>query len=344
MQHQAPKGEDDEWRHRYEDLERELTDQQHVTEEVRQQASAFLQEMKELSVRSDQALHKEERLQSQVSTLEDEVREWKSRYAVTKTKLRTIRASSVGLGMAMHSPDMANVAKDRNFGSPDGLVKDIHVTKFQLSIDEYLQVARREEPQALLESMKNVFVCVKNITSDISANSNVSSPQSKNGSVYTDTDSVTPDKQQAKLKAQVSATTNNLITASKNHASSAGVSPISLVDAAASHLSTAVVELVKSVKIRPTPPEELEEEEGADMPMPLGGKSYNSYSGAGGSPYGLGVSGLSTNHMRHRSRGGSADSAGYPVHSPGHRHSSWASRKSVNGVIPEDSGLSALRV
>ncbi|KAF2801696.1 uncharacterized protein BDZ99DRAFT_469433 [Mytilinidion resinicola] len=340
LQNQSSNGQGEEWRHRYEDLERELTSQQQVTEEVRQQASQFLQEMKELSRRNDQTLEKEERLQGQVSSLESELRDWKSRYAVAKTKLRTLRASSVGLGMAMHSPELNGFLKDRSFASPDGLVKDIHVTKFQLSIDEYLQVARREHPQALLDSMKNVFVCVKNITSDIGASSPASSPASRNGSVYTDSGSASPDKQQSKLKAQVSATTNNLITASKNHASSAGMSPISVVDAAASHLSTAVVELVKFVKIRPTPPEELQEEEEADRPMPL-----NSH-GAGGSPYGLGVSGLGSGHMRHRSRGGSTDSASYrtSLNSPRHPHSSWASRKSLSGIIPEvDSGMSDLR-
>ena len=37
-----------------------------------------------------------------------------------------------------------------------------------------------------------------------------------------------------------------------------GIAPVSLVDAAASHLTGAVVELIKVVKIRPTPAGELE--------------------------------------------------------------------------------------
>lgn len=54
------------------------------------------------------------------------------------------------------------------------------------------------------------------------------------------------------LKAKVHATLSNLMTASKNHATSFGVSPVSLVDAAASHLSNTVVELVRLLKIRRT--------------------------------------------------------------------------------------------
>jgi G protein-coupled receptor kinase-interacting protein 1 C term len=59
------------------------------------------------------------------------------------------------------------------------------------------------------------------------------------------------DSRIKKLKTRLSATANNLITATKNHAASQGVSPVSLVDAAASHLSATVVDLVKLVKLRP---------------------------------------------------------------------------------------------
>jgi hypothetical protein len=53
-----------------------------------------------------------------------------------------------------------------------------------------------------------------------------------------------------KLSMRLSATANNLITATKNFVGSAGISPVSLVDAAASHLTSTVVELCKLVKLR----------------------------------------------------------------------------------------------
>lgn len=336
-QQQNHNSDDGEWRQRYEDLERELGEQQQVTEEVRREASQFLQEMRALSLRSDHALEKEERLSNQVSSLEAELKEWKSRYARTKTQLRTLRASSMGL--AMQSPDAANYTRDAAFATPDGLVKDVHVTKFQLSIDELLQVARKSEPHAVLESMKNVVVCIRNITSDIDAASGPLSPaQSMNGSVNGDGAASSPEKQQVKLKSRVSATANNLITASKNHASAAGLSPVSLLDAAASHLTMAVVELVKLVKIRPTPEDELErEEEEDDRPMPLGA-GYSSYGSYGSS----GINGAG--HLRHRSRG-SVDSGGYgsSTGSPRRLDGSWASRRSegpglVNGIGEEKEG------
>lgn len=276
---QAYNGGNDEWRQRCEELERELSEQQQVAQEVRRDASTFLQEMRELSARSDAAVEKEERLTSQVSSLEAELKDWKSRYARSKTQLRTLKASSIGLS-GLASPDIANYSRDPGFSTPDGLVRDVHITNFQLSIDELLQKARRVDSEQTLESMRNVVKCVRAITGEIDSTP-LSQMQSPTSSVSGDLMS-SPERQQAKLKSRVSATANNLITAAKNHASSNGLSPVSLLDAAASHLSTAVVELVKLVKVRPTPEneldrDELDREEADDMPMPLKPTVFGGY-------------------------------------------------------------------
>jgi hypothetical protein len=68
-------------------------------------------------------------------------------------------------------------------------------------------------------------------------------------------------QQQQKMKSKVSATANNLITVTKNFAASAGISPVSLIDAAASHLVAAVVDMLRTVKIRATPTGELEDDD-----------------------------------------------------------------------------------
>ncbi|KAF2273120.1 uncharacterized protein EI97DRAFT_482744 [Westerdykella ornata] len=312
-QRQSANGDDDQWRQRAEELERELNEQQRVTEDVRRDAALFLQEMRELSNRSDAALEKEEQLFNRVTALEAELKDWKSRYTRAKSQLRSLKASSIGLA-SLASPDISNYARDASFTAPDGIVKDVHVTKFQLSIDELLQVARRSDPEQVLESMRHVVQCVRAITGDIDSTplSQIQSPSSSvNGDGF-----ATPEKQQAKLKSRVSATANNLITASKNHASSAGLSPVSLLDAAASHLSTAVVELVKHVRVRPTPAEELSNGEEDDRPMPLKPNGYSSYNPYGAnSVNGNGVVGAGMGHQRHRSRGGSGSSAGYSAYS-----------------------------
>jgi len=127
------------------------------------------------------------------------------------------------------------------------------------------------------------------------------------------------DKLQA-IKSKIFATLSNLITAAKNHSNSKGFSPVSLLDAAASHLSATIVELVKLLKIRkataferanqhqraessPLPLSSVEEDtqyqsssvEGlriATGPMPSNGSKSNEHSKLTSSPMGLASSSI----------------------------------------------------
>ncbi|KAI0007205.1 hypothetical protein F4779DRAFT_522001 [Xylariaceae sp. FL0662B] len=225
------------------ELRMTLEEQQRVTEDARHEAREFLQEMKALSEQHGASWERQAELEKTVEQLEQEVRDWRSRYARTKTQLRNMRASSIGLTI---DQDAAKYVREKGFTEENGLVKDVHVTKFQISIDELLRTARSEDPDKVIDSMKTVVVGVRRITKDID-------------------DSQPSDQaliqQQQKLKSRVSATANNLITASKNFASAAGISPVSLLDAAASHLVAALVELLRTVKIRATPAGELEDDD-----------------------------------------------------------------------------------
>jgi len=229
-----------------EDLRAELREQQEVTDEVRREAQEFLREMRMLSERSGSSYNREEQLSSTVNKLEEEVRDWRNRYARTKTQLRSLRASSIGLTI---QPEVQKYMKDSGFTQDNGLVKDVHITKFQISIDELLQIARGDEPSRVTDFMKAVIVNVRGITQDIDE----SQAEGESAQLH------------IKLKGRVSATANNLITASKNFAAANGLSPVSLLDAAASHLVTAVVELVRTVKIRPTPAGELDDDDDGNL-------------------------------------------------------------------------------
>ncbi|KAG9236295.1 hypothetical protein BJ875DRAFT_233776 [Amylocarpus encephaloides] len=230
-----------------EDLRSELEDQQRVTEEVRREAQEFLREMRMLSERSGSSYEKEEQLSNTINKLEEEVKDWRNRYARTKTQLRGLRASSIGLTI---QPNAAKYTKDSGFTEANGLVKDVHITKFQISIDELLRIARTDDPLRVMEFMKTVVVNVRSITQD------VDQAQPTSGEMA---------QLRSKMKSRVSATANNLITASKNFASANGLSPVSLLDAAASHLTAAVVELVRTVKIRPTPAGELDDDDDGSL-------------------------------------------------------------------------------
>ena len=256
----------------HQDLRTQLLRQEKVTGEVKQEATDFLNQMKVLSERSGQSLEREERLVHQVHVLEKELHEWKSRYARVRAQVGTLRASS--MANTVPQPDTGAAAKDKAFISEDGLVRDIHVTKFQIAIDELLHSARGSEPDAVLIQVKSVVVAVRNLTLDIG-----DTQSSKNEAI----------QQRHRLKMKLSATANNLITAAKNFALSKGLSPVSLLDAAASHVSAAVVELVGFVKVRPTPAGELEEDDQytpiADSPADYYGNIRSRSSAADGSIY-----------------------------------------------------------
>ncbi|KAL8985745.1 MAG: hypothetical protein Q9205_000642 [Flavoplaca limonia] len=238
---------ENEWRTRYEGLEKahqdlqgELRQQQVTTREVKQEAAGFLNEMKILSERSQQTNEREENLTHQVHRLEEQANEWKGRYARAKAQLRSLRTSSAPFGQL----DFQQLAKSGGLVQEKGLVADRHVIEYQVAIDELLRSSRTSEADSLLPQVRQVVIAVRQISQEIGDCSKQ------------DTHSATN-----KLKSKVSATANNLITACKNFAASNGLLPISLVDAAASHLSTAMVDLIRVVKVRPSPAGELEDEE-----------------------------------------------------------------------------------
>ena len=197
--------------------------------------------MRALSAQSSRSYEREEHLVHQVHRLEDQIKDWKNRYARTKTQLRNLRASS--LGLSLQQPDMTQL---RGFIDQEGLIKGLHVTRYQIAIDELLRAARGNEPTSVLPNVKSVVVAVRNISQDI-------------GHVSSNDDEQLQEK--SKLRSRISATANNLITASRNFAISDGLSPVSLLDAAASHLTAAVINLIRVVKIHPTSPTELEDDD-----------------------------------------------------------------------------------
>ena len=258
---------DNEWKKRYEtldkshrDLQTELVRQERTTTEVKNEAASFVSQLKGLSQRTDYSVQREDELTRRVQQLESEAGEWKSRYAKAKTQVRNARPGSVTLPAS----DTRRLAQQADFSAPDGKVKDLLVTRFQISVDELLHTARAEDASEVLSRVKSVVTAVRNISLAVG-----------NDAMFQGQDR----EQLSNLKAKVSATTNNLITAAKNFAFSKGLLPVSLLDAAASHVSIALVGVLRIVKIRPTPPSELEHEDDgnsiiADSPADYYGFSH----------------------------------------------------------------------
>ena len=121
--------------------------------------------------------------------------------------------------------------------SLDGGLLDIHVTAFLTAVDGLLTAGRSPQPSRVLGPMRTVINAVSAIIEDVRVYERRKSRDSDNDAVRS-------------LRERVEATLSNLATASKTHATSMGMSPVSLLDAASSHLSAAVTELGKTIQIR----------------------------------------------------------------------------------------------
>ena len=268
-----------EWKIRFENLDTEnhelrakLLQQEKTTSEVKHEATGWLNQMKALSEHSSSSYEREEKLVNQVHEQERELEEWKNLYAKTKAQVGAMDAR--GTADPLQFSNTEAVAKD--FVAQDGLVKDVDVTTFQIAVDELLRGVRGGDPEAVLGRIKSVIIAVRNITLDLGT-----MPSLENDA----------KQQLLKRKAKLSATSNNLITAGRNFSTSKGLLPVSLLDAAASHVAAAVVEIIHLAKIHRVPAEQVEEDDDnsliADSPADYYGISHSRASAGGESIYSL---------------------------------------------------------
>lgn len=204
-------------------LKAEMAQQKQLTSQVRQEAVESIKEMRILSHQTSDTLQREETLATQVRHLEDELEEWKARYVQIKTAKQSEGKRHVNVAVG------EQIVQEKSFHSATGLIPHAEILLFQLALDDLLQTARGGPAHTVLAKVKKLIVIVRRL-----ALATIHAPE---------------DAQQARARLQ--ATANNLITACRNFALSQGLSPVSLLDAAASHLSLAVIELAKLVKIQP---------------------------------------------------------------------------------------------
>lgn len=121
--------------------------------------------------------------------------------------------------------------------SSDGAILDIHITSFLSGIDTLLTAGRSNAPSRVLSPMKAVVNAVAAIVEDVKIFER------------RPTRNVDPEALKS-LRERAEATLSNLVAASKTHATSSGMAPVSLLDAAASHVSATVTEIGRAVGIR----------------------------------------------------------------------------------------------
>lgn len=215
------------------DVQRNAQEQHSLANQVRQETSSILTEMRAIADRGAINGDRQEKLVEQIHRLEDELGEWKDRYASATTQAGSTPFHSSVIPI----PNASNSTEDSSLFRAHGLVPDIALTAFHIALESVLRTAHTSEPSAALDRTKAVVSAVRTICHDVPDSATPIDPTSQ---------------QRVKARARVAATASNFITAARNFAQARGISPVSLLDAAASHLAAAIVDLVRHVGIRPS--------------------------------------------------------------------------------------------
>ncbi|CDS01570.1 hypothetical protein [Sporisorium scitamineum] len=228
----------------FEALQKEHAQQAEVVSELKQEVSNLLEELRELSARNDEMQADRDNDIVVIKDLNAQMANYKRLYETAKTELRNLKATSQ---LYVQPPK----ADDFLPASDKGAIADVNLTAFQSSIDELLAAARSKTPGNVLLSMKTVVLSTTLVTDDVAKYEQIPANLAEL--------SQEDQEQLMALKSKCSATLNNLMTACRNHASSHGLSPVSLLDAAASHVSATIVDLVKLLKVRKASKTETDE-------------------------------------------------------------------------------------
>lgn len=249
------------WKRQLEVMQRETLEQQQIVQDLRGEVATLLEELRRLSARNDAMTADKESDVAIIRDLHQQMSTYKRRYESAKGELRMVQ-STAQLWAQPHVDEWRYV-------SPNGAVADTNLRSFQSAIDELLSSARSSAPSNVLIAMKTVVLSTTLVTDDVAKYE--MQPNNEMASL-------SPQQREdvETLKVSISDALSNLMNACRNHASSQGLAPVSLIDAAATHVALAVVELIKLLKLRrvPRPDEDdMSFDSMADSGPALGGGS-----------------------------------------------------------------------
>ncbi|KDQ55017.1 hypothetical protein JAAARDRAFT_195904 [Jaapia argillacea MUCL 33604] len=227
-----------------------------MVEQLRSDMEGLMIELTDLSRRNDELLNAKESDLTVIHDLDLQVKEYKRKYELAKTELRSVKATSQ---LFLPTPK----SDDQLPTSSDGGVLDIHVTAFVTAIDTLLKEGRSNSPTRVLMPMKAVVNAVTAIVDDLRKFERRPAQER----MEIDLEALRA------LRDRAEATLSNLVAVSKTHATSNGMSPVSLLDAAASHVSLTITDIGKTVCIRKAT--KVEQEQFSVPPSNFSGSGFS---------------------------------------------------------------------
>ncbi|KIK69320.1 hypothetical protein GYMLUDRAFT_67972 [Collybiopsis luxurians FD-317 M1] len=205
-----------------------------VVEQLRADMLSLLTEVSDLSRRNDELMTAKDSDLIVIRDLDNQLKEYKRKYEQAKTELRSVKATSQ---LFVQAPKIEKLECQLPV-SADGGVLDIHITAFLSAIDGLLTAGRSNVPTRVLSPMRSVV----NAVADIIDNVRVYEKRLARSDIRMDL--------LRSLREQAEVTLSDLATASKTHATSSGMSPVSVLDAAASHVAATITDIGKLIHVR----------------------------------------------------------------------------------------------
>ncbi|KAL0096863.1 hypothetical protein J3Q64DRAFT_1630293 [Phycomyces blakesleeanus] len=213
----------------YNRLEREYNSQQEAVRQVKKDTQRLITDLKSLS--SKTAILDQEKLQleQQLRIAKEEAKMWQTKYENTNQEINYLK------GISPTSETFKNDIRKENFLQPtrEGIISQDSIMSYQTAINELLETARSSKPSGVLITMKTIIMISKRISENVEAFE--TSPQF----------STTMAPRLHELKVSFSTTLTQLLASAKGHAMGMGMSPVSLLDASAGHLTAVIVEMTK---------------------------------------------------------------------------------------------------
>ncbi|KAL0091279.1 hypothetical protein F4703DRAFT_1732029 [Phycomyces blakesleeanus] len=213
----------------YNRLEREYNSQQEAVRQVKKDTQRLITDLKSLS--SKTAILDQEKLQleQQLRIAKEETKMWQTKYENTNQEINYLK------GISPTSETFKNDIRKEIFLQPtrEGIISQDSIMSYQTAINELLETARSSKPSGVLITMKTIIMISKRISENVEAFE--TSPQF----------STTMAPRLHELKVSFSTTLTQLLASAKGHAMGMGMSPVSLLDASAGHLTAVIVEMTK---------------------------------------------------------------------------------------------------
>ena len=233
-----------------------------MIEQLRSDMEGLMTELTDLGRRNDELMTAKDADFAVIRDLDSQLKEYKRKYELAKTELRSVKGwfpctssrtrlisgthHSILATSQLHTQPPPKMDDQMPMTSDGGLV-DIHVTAFVSGIDSLLAAGRTSAPTRVLIPMKAVVNSATAIIEDVRAYE--LRPTRGNVDI----------EHLRSLRERLEATLSNLVVATKTHAMSSGMSPVSLLDAAASHVSATITEISRIIFIRKATRVEQEE-------------------------------------------------------------------------------------